>query len=138
MCTQHLNHVLSCHKLDDKDALRQLRLLYAKSNSMLGMFQECSYEVMFYYPNFWTHYKKSTHSKLSILFNNVYQRMLKLSPRSSASNNIDNFKTLLRKRTFKFIEKLVKSENSIIECLTNSWIIKFDVWNCWSKILFTN
>ena len=98
---------------------------------------------MFYYPNFCTHSKKSTHSKLSVLFNNVYQRMLKPSPSSSASamytsNNSDNFKTLLRKRTFKFIEKLVKSENSIIECLTNSWIIKFDVWNCWSKILLTN
>ena len=36
-------------------------------------------------PFLWTHYKKSTHSKLRVAFNNVYRRLLKLSPRSSAS-----------------------------------------------------
>ena len=55
-----------------------------------------------------------------------------------ANNNIDSFKTLMRKRTFGIIERLEKSENSIIECLTNLWIIKFDVWNCWNRFLFTN
>ena len=55
-----------------------------------------------------------------------------------ANNNIDSFKTLMRKRTFGIIERLEKSENSIIECLTNLWIIMFDVWNCWNMFLFTN
>ena len=48
------------------------------------------------------------------------------------------FETLLRKRTFGFIEKLEKCENFIIESLTNSWIIKFDMWNSWNRILFAN
>ena len=47
--------------------------------------------------------------------NNVYRRIVKLPPRSIASamyaNNtcsIDSFKTLLRKRTCGFIERLKK------------------------------
>ena len=69
----------------------------------------------------------------------MYRHILTLPPRNSASAmyanyNIDSFETLLRKRTFGFIERLEKSENSIIECLNNSWIMKIDVWNCWNRI----
>ena len=55
-----------------------------------------------------------------------------------ANNTIDRFETLVRNRTFRFIEKLEKGETYIIDGLTNSWIIKFDVLNCLNRILFTN
>ena len=89
-----------------KILLRQLRLLYTKSNRLLRLFYHCSTDVKialfcsyctcFYCPFLWTHYKKSTHSYLRVAFNNVYRRILKLPPRSSAStmcviNNIDIF-----------------------------------------------
>ena len=62
--------------------------------------------TVFYYLFLWTHYKKSTYSKLRVVFNNVYRRILKLPPRSSASTmyavyNIDSF------------------ENTIIKCINN-------------------
>ena len=77
--------------------IRQLRLLYAKSNRLLLMLHEYSYEVklllfrsyctcllpLMLYST--THYKQSTHSKLRVAFNNVYRRILKLPPRSCAS-----------------------------------------------------
>ena len=43
-CTMYLGVTLSCDKLDGTDMLRQLRPLYAKSNRLLRMFHECSYE----------------------------------------------------------------------------------------------
>ena len=57
-------------------------------------------------------------SKFRAAFNNVHRRILNFSQRSSASTmyankNFDSFKTLLRKRTFGFIERLEKRENSI-------------------------
>ena len=92
----------------------------------------------------WTHYKKSTHSKLRVAFNNVYRRIrriLKLPPRSSAStmyavNHIDSFKILVRKREVGFTERLKVSENSIISCIDNSWKMQFEMWNPWIKLLY--
>ena len=89
---KYLRFTFSSDQKDDTDLdlLRQLRLLYTKSNRLLRLFYHCStdmkialfrsYCTCFYCPFVWTQYKKSTHSKLR-----VYRRMLKLPPRSSAS-----------------------------------------------------
>ena len=68
-----------------------------------------SYCTCFYCPFLWTHYKKSTNSKLRVAFNNVYRRILKLPFRSSAStmyvvNNIDSISILVRKRIFGLLK----------------------------------
>ena len=114
---KYLGFTFSSDQKDDKDlhVLQQLRLLYTKSNRLLRLFYHCSTDVKialfrsyctcFYCPFLWTHYKKLTHSKLRVAFNNVYRRILKLPPRSSAStmhaiNNIDRFEVLIRKRIF--------------------------------------
>ena len=106
---------------DDKDLLQQLRLLYTKSNRLLRLFYHCSTDVKialfrnhcncFYCPFLWTHYKKSTHSKLRVAFNNVYRRILKLPPQSNAStmymyaiNNIDSFEVLIRNRIYLVLQ----------------------------------
>ena len=95
-----------------------------------GLFNCCSTDVKlalfrsycancFYCLYLWTHYKKSTQSKLRAAFNNVYLRILKLLPRSSASTmyavyHTDSFEVLIRKRVAGFIERLKDSNNSII------------------------
>ena len=86
---------------------------------------------MFLLPFLWTHYKKSTHSKLRVTSNNVYRRIFKLPFWSSASTmyavtNIDSLEILVRKRIFGFIERLNIIDNSIVKCIYNSWILKFD------------
>ena len=149
--TKYLGFTFSSDKKDDNDMLRQLRILYTKSNRILRLFNCCSIDVKlalfrsycacFYCPYLWTHYKKSTHSKLRVAFNNVYRRILKLPPRSSAStmytvNHIDSFEVLVRKRVAGFIERLKDSNNSIIFCIDNSWKMKFDIWDPWIKLLF--
>ena len=94
---KYLGFTFSSDQKHDKDLIRQLRLLYTKSNRLLRLFHHCSTDVKialfrsyctcFYCPFLWTHYKKSTHSKLRVAFNNVlvYRRILKLPPRSRAS-----------------------------------------------------
>ena len=97
--------------------------------------------VLAFCPFLWTHYKKSTHRKLKVSFNNVYRRILRLPPRSSASNmyavyHIDSFKILVKKRVVGFNERLKVSENSIISCIDNSWKMQFEIWNSWIKRLY--
>ena len=148
---KYLGFTFSSDKKDDNDMLRQMRTLYTKSNRLLRLFHCCSIDVKlalfrsyctcFYCPFLWTHYKKSTHSKLSVAFNNVYRRKLKLPPRSSAStmyavNHIDSFEILVRKRVVGFTERLKVSENLIISCIDNSWKMQFEIWNPWIKLLY--
>ena len=132
---KYLCFTFSSDKKDDNDMLREMRIPYTKSNRLLRLFHCCSNDVKlalfrsyctcFYCPFLWTHYKKSTHSKLRVAFNNVYRRILKLPPRSSAStmyavNHIDSFEILVRKRVVGFTERLKVSENLIISCIDNS------------------
>ena len=100
---------------DDKDIIRQMRLLYAKSNKLLHTFSHCttdlklklfdSYCTSLYCPFLWTNYTKRTFSKLSVAFNNNYRKIFNLSLWSSAStmyaeNNICNFEAMLRKSIY--------------------------------------
>ena len=61
---------------DDKDMIRQMRLLYAKSNKLLRIFSHCTTDVKLvlfdsycrslYCPFLWTDYTKRTFSKLRV------------------------------------------------------------------------
>ena len=64
---KYLGVTFSSDEKDDNDILRQLRMLYTKSNRLLRLFQHCfvdvklalfrSYCTCFYCPFLWTHYK---------------------------------------------------------------------------------
>ena len=85
----------------------------------------------------WTHYKKSTHSKLRVAFNNVHRRILKLPPKQCQHYVcMDGFEILVRKRVVGFIDRFKVSNNSIISGIDNSWKMKFDIWNPWIKLLY--
>ena len=78
--------------------------------------------------------KKSNNRKIRVAFNNVYRRILKLPSRSSASilyvvNNIDSLDVFVRMRIFGFVERLNNSDNTIIKCITSSWILRIDIWS---------
>ena len=96
----------------DKDMIRQMRLLYAKSNKSLHIFNHCtidvklvlfdSYCTSLYCPYLWTDYTKRTFSKLRVAFNNAYRKIFNPPIWSSAStmhaeNNISTFEAMLRK-----------------------------------------
>ena len=150
--SKYLGFTFNDSKSDDCDMLRQMRLLYAKSNKLLRTFSHCSTDVKItlfqsyctalHCPYLWNDYKKSTFSKIRVAFNNAYRKIFGLPKRSSAStmyanNNICNFETTLRKNTFGFMQRLEQSTNTIITTLYQSWIVRFDIWNTWIKSLYT-
>ena len=131
--------------------LRQMRLLYAKSNTLLRTFSHCSSDVKvtlfqsyctaLYCPFLWNDYKKSTFSKIRVAFNNAYRKIFGLPKRSSASamyatHNICNFETMLRKNIYGFMQRLEHSTNPIIRNLYQSWIVRCDIWSSWIKSLY--
>ena len=124
--------------------LRQMRLMYAKSNKLLRTFSHCSTDVKINLyqsyctalccPYLWNDYKKSTFSKIRVAFNNAYRNIFGLPKRRSArtvnaNHNICNFETTLRMNTFEFMQWLEQSTNAIISTLYQSWIARFHIWN---------
>ena len=110
--TKYLGFTFCSLNKDDKDILRQMRSVYARSNRILRMFSHCSIDVKIvlfnsyctplYCSYLWTDYRKTSFSKIRVAFNNAYRRIFGLSNRSSASAmyanyNICNFETILRK-----------------------------------------
>ena len=74
---------------DDKDMIRQIRLLYTKSNKLFRIFSHCTTDVKLalfyryctslYCPFLWTDYTKRTFSKLRyVVFNNAYRKIFNL------------------------------------------------------------
>ena len=141
----------SSNNSDDNEMLRQMRLLYCRSNRLFRMFNKCSKHVLielcrsfcttFYCPYFWTAYKKTTFSKIRVAYNNVYRKLLGLCRRSSVSemlamNNISNFEALIRKSIFAFKTRLSNSDNTIIFALQSSWVITDTIWKVWKDMVY--
>ena len=102
---KYLGFTFACSHKDDNDILRQMRMLYARSNRLVRLFHFCNTDVLlelgrsfcgsFYCSYLWTQYKKSSFSKIRVAYNNLYRKILHVSRRSSASamfvqNNIPN------------------------------------------------
>ena len=151
--TKYLGYMFTNDKQDDVEMLRQLRLLYMRSNKIIRMFYFCTIDVKlelfrsfctsFYCCYLWTGYKKSTFNRLRVAFNNAYRRILDLPWRCSASGmyatyGIYNLEAIIRKQTFGFIGRLRKSCNTIVQTLENAWIIRIQLWHTWFEVLYTN
>ena len=121
------------HK-DDNDMLRQMRMLYARSNRLARLFPSCSRNVLielgrsfcgsFYCSYLWTHYNKSSFSNIRVAYNDLYRKILDVSRSSSASamfvnNNIPTFECLLcRFFFFYFKTKSVYEQDKLTQLKT--------------------
>ena len=123
--------------------LRQMRMLYARSNRLVRLFHSCSRNVLielgrsfcgyFYCSYLWTHYNKASFSKIRVAYNDLYRKILHVSRRSSASamfvnNNIPTFECLIRRNIFSFTSRLKLSTNLLINTIENCWLLKHVIW----------
>ena len=107
---KYLGFTFRSNNCDDADILKQIRMLYCRSNRLVRLFNKCSkpallelcrsFCTVFYCPNFWTNCKKTTFSKMRVASNNVYRKILGVSSCSSASamfvtKDIPNFEAFL-------------------------------------------
>ena len=119
---------------DDNDILRQIRNFYARSNTLLRDFAQCSisiklklfkaYCINFYCAYMWSDMKNHTLQKMRVAYNKAYRKILGFTTRESVRckltmNNIDTFDCLLRKTTYAFRQRLYKSTNEIVLTLVS-------------------
>ena len=84
--------------------------------------------------------KKSTFNRLRVAFNIVYLQILDLLWRCSANGmyatyGVYNLEAIIRKQTFRFIGRLYRSCNTIVQTLENAWIIRIQLWHTWFEVL---
>ena len=102
----HLS-VFICNDLkDDEDMLRHLHSFYAKSNSIIRKFHNCSvvvklhlfhaYWCTIYCSQLWVNFNKSTYLKLKVAYNNIHRHMLGYNRWNSASCMFVNKSTYLK------------------------------------------
>ena len=103
---KYLGVIMNDKCQDDDDMQRHLRSFYARSNTVLRKFYNCTIDVKLslfqayclpsYCSHLWVRFNKCTYSKVRVAFNNVYRRILGFNKFDSAShmfaiNRIDNF-----------------------------------------------
>ena len=140
---KYLGFIFTSSQKDDSDMLRQMRMLYARSNRLVRLFHSCSRNVLielgrsfcgsFYCSYLWTHYNKASFSKIRVAYNDLYRKILHVSRRSSASamfvnNNIPTFECLIRRDIFSFTSRLKVSTNLLINTIKNCWLLKHVIW----------
>ena len=108
--------------------------LYARRNLIIRNFKHCSNDVKIrlfktfcsnmYCGHLWSYYFSYSYSKIRVAFKQIYRCLMKLD-RSSISQSrliydIDNFGIIIRKAGYKFTERLMKSENTVIGAIINA------------------
>ena len=138
--TKYLEYMFTNDKQDDVEMLRQLRLLYMRSNKIIRMFYFCTIDVKlelfrpfctsFYCCYLWTGYKKSTFNRLRVAFNNAYQRILDLPWRCSASGmnatyGIYNLEAIIRKQHLDLSVDYVKVVTQLYKPLKMHGLLEY-------------
>ena len=136
VCSQakYLGHFITHDMSDDADLGRQCRRLYAQGNTLVRKFHICSTEVKvtlfktyctpLYTAHLWSRYRKCSMKKLTVAYNDCMRILLRVPRFLSASQMFVNMQVptcqaVLRNLMYKFICRLDKSENTIINVLVN-------------------
>lgn len=96
----------------------------------------------FYCCHLWSKYNKSAYYKAKIAFKKIYRALMGLDRLCSITQhmilrNIDSFDVLLWKDIFGFRERIVQSENFVIDCILNSLSFLDSSLNTkWMDVLF--
>ena len=152
---KYLGHYISENLKDDRDINRQCRNIYARGNTLLRKFAMCTADVKaklfqtfctpLYTAHLWWNYRLYSLRKLTVAYNDIMRLLLCLPRRHSASQmfvniNVPTCAAVIRNLIFKFIVRLEKSENSIIQELVS--IERSDtkltsaIWRHWHKTLY--
>ncbi len=151
---KYLGVILNNKCRDDNDIQRHLRGFYARSNTLIRKFYNCTTEVKLtlfqsyclpsYCSHLWVNYNNSSYSKIRIAFNNVYRRILGFSKFDSASqmyvsHNIDNFDAYMRKNIHGFMKRVCNIENVLVKSVVNCIMyVNNSMWYKWVNQLYNH
>ena len=151
---KYLGHIITDDGMDDQDILRQCRQLYAQGNTLARNFFMCSdtvkinlfrtYFSSLYTSQLWWCYKDVTIKKLYVAYNNAFRMFMNLPKRCSASgmlaiNNVSSCQAIIRNLVFKFMNRVDRSENVILQSVLSSdirWQSRIRLH--WMNLLYLN
>ena len=138
---------------DDKDMIRQMKGIFARGNTLIKRFSQCSEEVKvklfkaycssFYCMSLWTKY--STTKSLAVVkraYNCVFRNFMRIKDKSTTSLNmvslgIDHFNVIERKLVHGFRTRVLESENTTVVAITSSvYFNDSKIHSRWNKVLF--
>ena len=132
---RYLGVIISNDMTDFEDMMRHRKYMYAKGNILVRKFKECSDSVKLrlfrtycynvYGGHLWSKYKTLDFHKLIVAFNDVYRLLFNVKRGVSMSeiyvnSNIDHFKIIVRKASYRFRLRLQKSDNQVVSTIMKS------------------
>ena len=120
---KYLGVILNEKCQDDNDIQRHIRSLYARANTVIREFYNCTVDIKLslfksyclpsYCSHLWVRYNKYSYSKVRIAFNNVYRRLLGFRKCDSTSqmyvsHNIDNVDAFMQHNVHGFMQRVCK------------------------------
>ena len=149
---KYLGFVVSDDCKDDNDITRQMRSLYSRGNMIVKNFKHCSEDVKIqlfkaycnnlYCGQLWCNFRMYTFNKIRVAFNNVFRALMGLRRDSSISeymvkNDLDTFQVLYRKVIGNFRDRILKSENAILQTIIDSLFFQSSKLNMkWTDVLY--
>ena len=154
--TKYLGHFFTDDLMDDVDVMRQCRKLYAQGNMLLRKFYMCTPDVKvslfrayctpLYTAHLWCNFRKHSMKRLTVAYNDAMRLLLRVPRYVSASQmfaelHVPACQGVIRNLMFKFISRIEKSNNCIINVLINPVIsstrFTSPLWRHWYKSLYT-
>ena len=151
---KYLGHIMCDTLSDDLDILRQRKKIFAQGNSLLRKFYLCSIEVKttlfrsycssFYTAQLWTKYSQNIINKLCIAYHNTLKLFIGVNKREHTrpicvSLNVKYCPALIRNLVFRFMNRLLLSNNMLIKVLCeSSCFYRSTMWKHWRSLLYTN
>ena len=133
--TRYLGFNICDTLCDDSDIERHVKFLYYRGNMLLRKFSSCTFNVKLklfgvfctslYGGHLWTTFHKSHLNRAKVAFNSIYRKLFNVQYGESISmsmlfNRVNNFTVLRRKFTLGFRQRLLQSENSLVNEIVHS------------------
>ena len=144
--------VIICDTMKDDDEIgKQCRNLYARGNTVIRNFKNCSdvkclllrsYCTSFYCCLLWSDFSKESLRRIKVAYNRIFRVLLNLERRLSMSSafvcrGLDAFIVALRKSILSLKQRLLVSSNSIINTITDSlYFMSCSTTSYWNNSLY--
>jgi hypothetical protein len=131
---KYLGHIVDEDLKDNFDIERERRALAVRGNMLAHRFARCTVGVKltlfkaycqsFYTSGLWAHFSKKSYSALRVQYNNIFRALLGLPRYCSASGmfadaKVDDFYTILRKKTASVLLHVCGSANIILKMISD-------------------
>ena len=147
----YLGHVISADLKDESDIRRQYRSLCVRANMLSRRFGRCSdmvkshlfrsYCISMYCAALWSNYSQKSIKSLQVCYNNALRMLLGRPRYCSASDmfvkaGLPSFYEYLRKSVYGFMQRINKSKNLLISCVTDGVMQDSKMWSKWNELLY--